>query len=160
MAAATAGRRAIAPHQKKRRWSRRPPPCQGVAERTALRMRVGRLCCRDAWRAVVLLQREERCCRDVVVAAVDGCADGGRGCGLNHRIQGEKGGGEWTSGRRLDLPPSGIESADPRPISFKRQEHHKLKKSHGCLQLLVWIFDRVILDANAHILFCASSLCN
>lgn len=27
-------------------------------------------------------------------------------------------------------------------------------------QLLVWIFDRVILDANAHILFCASSLCN
>ncbi|VAH95999.1 unnamed protein product [Triticum turgidum subsp. durum] len=83
-------------------------------------MRVGRLCCRAAWRAVVLLRREERCCRDVVVAAVDGRADGGCGCGLNHRIQGEKGGGEWTSGRRLDLPPSGIESADPRPISFKR----------------------------------------
>ncbi|XP_044349107.1 uncharacterized protein [Triticum aestivum] len=120
LAAATAGRRAIAPHQEKRRRSRRPPPCQGVAERTALRMHVGRLCCRAAWRAVVLLRREERCCRDVVVAAVDGRADGGRGVASTIRIQGEKGGGEWTGGRRLDLPPSGIESADPRPISFKR----------------------------------------
>ncbi|XP_044351130.1 uncharacterized protein [Triticum aestivum] len=132
LAATTAGRRAIAPHQEKRRRSRRPPPCQGVAERTALRMRVGRLCCRAAWRAVVLLRREERCCRDVVVAAVDGRADGGRGCSLNHPHPGGK--GRRRVDERPPLRPSSVRN--PRPISFKRQEHHKLKKSHGCLQLL------------------------
>ncbi|KAM3244336.1 hypothetical protein ACQJBY_055961 [Aegilops geniculata] len=99
LAAATADRRAVALHQEKRRRSRRPPPCQGVAERTALRMRVDRLCCLAAWRAVVLLRREERCCRDVVVAAVDGRADGGRGCGLNHPHPGGKG------RRRVDERP-------------------------------------------------------
>jgi hypothetical protein len=73
-----------------------------------------------ARRVVVLLRREERCRRDVAAAAVDGRADGGRTCDLNHPYPGEKGGGVGTSRRRSDLPQSGIECADPRPISFKR----------------------------------------
>nr|BAJ88456.1 predicted protein [Hordeum vulgare subsp. vulgare] len=55
-------------------------------------------------------------CRDVATAAIDGRADGGRGCGLNHPHPGEKGGGDGSS-RRRPLNLYGIRYADPRPIS-------------------------------------------